>query len=258
MQKFKYLYILGLFGGIASGKTACCQALNLYLNNTLKNSDIVNNIVLLNADKIAHECYTPGTDCYNSIINTFGDSILDNTNSDGMNLINRSKLGKIVFNDQSELNKLNHIIRPVLHNTIIHKLQSYEEKNSGIKFSMHKPSLSIIILEAALLYELELQHVCDELWCTIVNVNDAVSRIMQRDICNKQLALNKINKQVSNEENINKLNKHIKPSDSVYYQYIEIYDTSDKTLDDIKLNMSEKGDALIKRLIKSSKNKYME
>jgi len=50
---------------------------------------------LVNCDKLAHNLYLPGTDCFHKIIEYFGSSILD---SDGF--INRKLLGDIVFNNK--------------------------------------------------------------------------------------------------------------------------------------------------------------
>jgi len=50
---------------------------------------------LVNCDKLAHDLYLPGTDCFHKIVEHFGSSILD---SNGF--INRKLLGDIVFNNK--------------------------------------------------------------------------------------------------------------------------------------------------------------
>lgn len=50
---------------------------------------------LVNCDKLAHDLYLPGTECFRQIVEHFGSSIL---NSDGF--INRKILGDIVFNNK--------------------------------------------------------------------------------------------------------------------------------------------------------------
>lgn len=76
-------YIIGLTGGIASGKSSVAEKLKQL------------GAGLVNCDKLAHNLYLPGTDCFHKIIEYFGSSILD---SNGF--INRKLLGDIVFNNK--------------------------------------------------------------------------------------------------------------------------------------------------------------
>lgn len=76
-------YIIGLTGGIASGKSSVAEKLKKL------------GAVLVNCDKIAHDLYLPGNKCFNEIVNSFDSTILK---SDGF--IDRKVLGHIVFNDK--------------------------------------------------------------------------------------------------------------------------------------------------------------
>lgn len=76
-------YIIGLTGGIASGKSSVAEKMEKL------------GAGLVNCDKLAHSLYLPGTDCFQKIVEHFGSSIL---NSDGS--INRKLLGDIVFNNK--------------------------------------------------------------------------------------------------------------------------------------------------------------
>lgn len=76
-------YIIGLTGGIASGKSSVAEKLKKL------------GAALVNCDKIAHDLYLPGNKCFNEIINNFDSTILK---SDGF--IDRKVLGHIVFNDK--------------------------------------------------------------------------------------------------------------------------------------------------------------
>lgn len=76
-------YIIGLTGGIASGKSSVAEKMQQL------------GAGLINCDKLAHSLYVPGTDCAHKIVEHFGSSIL---NSDGS--INRKLLGDIVFNNK--------------------------------------------------------------------------------------------------------------------------------------------------------------
>lgn len=81
-------YIIGLTGGIASGKSSIAEKLQKL------------GACLLNCDKVAHELYAPGNQCHRAIVEEFGKDILLSDNT-----INRKALGDIVFN-----NKVNYLI----------------------------------------------------------------------------------------------------------------------------------------------------
>ncbi|XP_033226288.1 bifunctional coenzyme A synthase [Belonocnema kinseyi] len=73
-------YVIGLTGGIASGKSSIAEKLERLGAGHV------------NCDKIAHDLYAPGRECYNLIVEHFGPGIL---NSEGA--IDRKALGNIVF-----------------------------------------------------------------------------------------------------------------------------------------------------------------
>lgn len=76
-------YVIGLTGGIASGKSSICQRL---LNLGAAHID---------CDKVAHELYQGGKPCYTAIKETFGERVIG---EDGE--INRKVLGSIVFHNK--------------------------------------------------------------------------------------------------------------------------------------------------------------
>ena len=75
-------YIIGLIGGIASGKSVMSERL------AKKGAEVID------CDKLAHELYEPGEVCYKALNDHFGNKILDDNKR-----IDRKKLGQIVFSD---------------------------------------------------------------------------------------------------------------------------------------------------------------
>lgn len=71
--------VLGIVGGIASGKSTVSRLL----------SDC--GVAVLDADKLGHESYQPGTRCFEKLVNEFGSKIVAN---DGT--IDRRALGEAV------------------------------------------------------------------------------------------------------------------------------------------------------------------
>jgi len=76
--------ILGVCGGIGCGKSTACQML----------VDPLGCIGLIDADKLAHKVYEPGSLVHNEIAAEFGSDLLSENGE-----IERSKLGAIVFNN---------------------------------------------------------------------------------------------------------------------------------------------------------------
>ena len=89
LRKYLGLRIVGLTGGISSGKSTCSE----YLKSR--------GIKIIDFDTIAHDVYAVGRPTWSAIRKEFGDDIL---NSDWT--INRKKLGAIVWKDKKKLKKL--------------------------------------------------------------------------------------------------------------------------------------------------------
>jgi len=88
------MFIVALTGGIGSGKSAaggCFEDLGA---------------VVVDADQLARDVVERGTDGFDELVATFGDEILTN------GVLDRSKLGAIVFANPAELKKLEEIIHP--------------------------------------------------------------------------------------------------------------------------------------------------
>lgn len=76
-------YIIGLTGGIASGKSNIAQYLKGF------------GAGIVNCDLLAHNIYKTGSQGYKDVVDKFGQAVL---NSEGD--IDRKKLGAIVFSDK--------------------------------------------------------------------------------------------------------------------------------------------------------------
>ncbi|KAM3720659.1 Bifunctional coenzyme A synthase [Dirofilaria immitis] len=100
LEKFPRPFIIGLTGGIASGKTNAANFLS------------ENGCEVINCDKLAHELYGKGTVMANNIAATFGDHVVQ----DGV--VDRKTLGMIVFADKEKLRMLNDIVWPSLKNKV--------------------------------------------------------------------------------------------------------------------------------------------
>ena len=74
--------VVGLTGGIATGKSTVSRLLrDMY------------HVPLIDADILAHQVVEPGTRAYQKIVDAFGEEVIL---SDGSGQIDRKKLGEIV------------------------------------------------------------------------------------------------------------------------------------------------------------------
>mgnify|MGYP003340302581 CR=1 FL=1 len=79
------MYIVGLTGGIGSGKTTVSQ---FFLNN---------NIEVINSDAISRDVVQPGTNALAKIEERFGAEILT-----GSKTLNRPRMRSIIFKDEDQ------------------------------------------------------------------------------------------------------------------------------------------------------------
>jgi dephospho-CoA kinase len=91
------MYLIGLTGGIASGKSVVGKRL----------AEL--GAVHVDADVLAREVVEPGTPALAEIARKFGPAVLE---SDGS--LNRAALGAIIFTDAEQRSVLNHITHPAV------------------------------------------------------------------------------------------------------------------------------------------------
>lgn len=173
-------YIIGMTGGIGSGKSRICerfQAMGAYV---------------IDCDKVAHDIYEPGQVCYQKIVDVFGQDIVDPETSK----IDRKKLGPIVFEDPQKLELLNSIVWPELLVEVKGRVAKvYEETKQ-----------KVFILEAAILFKSGWDKEVHEVWTTFVSPQEATKRIMARNDVSKEDAEKRITSQLDNKTMIERSN----------------------------------------------------
>ena len=97
-----YLSVVGLTGGIATGKST--------VSKLLKSQSVT----VIDADVIAREVVLPGTRALRQIVDYFGHEILLPDGS-----LDRPKLGAVIFGDSEKRRKLNSIIHPAVYRVIL-------------------------------------------------------------------------------------------------------------------------------------------
>ena len=129
-----------------------------------------------------------GTEYLNDIVKEFGEQILL---EDGE--LNRPKLADIIYSDEEK--------REIL-NTYTFK---YIQKEIQMKIKEKANTNEVIVIDAPLLFEAELQKYCDFIIAVISDDRELqIDRIVQRDGITKRQAIARLNAQKANEFYISK------------------------------------------------------
>lgn len=138
MKQSKDMKVIGITGGVGSGKSA----LLTYMKETY-------NCVVILADEAAHELEAPGQPCYEMLVGLLSPDIL---NGDGT--IDKGKMARKIFRSGELLEKVNDIIHPAVRKMILGRIAEEREKGQA----------DFLFLEAALLIENGYLDIVDEMW----------------------------------------------------------------------------------------------
>ncbi|MGK4567698.1 dephospho-CoA kinase [Flavobacterium sp. 3HN19-14] len=164
--------IIGLTGGIGSGKTTVAQLFEA-LGVPVYIADAAAKEVSETAEAIAQ------------IRENFGEEIIED------NRINRSLLANIVFNDPGKLQQLNRIIHPLVKIHFGEWLENFKK-------------LPFVIREAAILFESGSYLDCDKIITVTAPLEIRIERVMHRDNTSRESILKRIENQWSDEMKIAK------------------------------------------------------
>lgn len=166
------MHVIGLTGGIASGKSTVTRFFR------------DRSVPVIDADILGHRTYEPGSDTFAQVVATFGQDLVA---ADGT--IDRKVLGAKVFGKPDELKKLTDIVWPGIRKLASQELAEFETGGN-----------SVAVLEAAVLFEAGWEDLCDEIWVVVVEPDLAVERLGSRNGLDPEAARARINSQLSNAE----------------------------------------------------------
>ena len=162
--------VIGITGGVGSGKTALLNAIKEKYN-----------CIVLFADEIANFLKLPGEACFAPIVALLGKDILDKKG-----FIDNKKMAQLIFKDAHLLQKVNDIVHPLVYDYIVQTIEK-EQKEGKIDF---------LFVEAALFIEAGYKSFADSVWYVYVPRDLRVLRLKESrgysdekiaDIMNKQL-----------------------------------------------------------------------
>ena len=164
--------IIGLTGGIASGKTSVALCLERL------------GAAVVDADLLAREVVQPGERALEAIVQAFGPAVL---HPDGT--LNRPALAAIVFADPAARRTLEAITHPAIRARADQKLARL--RDAGVETAFYV---------APLLIEAGNSSRVDEIWVVYLDRESQLTRLMARDSLGREAALNRIASQMPMEE----------------------------------------------------------
>ncbi len=164
---------VGLTGGLATGKShvgAFLERMGCHL---------------LKADELGHRAIQQGGGAFNEVVRAFGREILDKSG-----VIDRRRLGAVVFKDPEKLALLNSLVHPVV-------IRAEESWYAGV--SQRDPG-GIGVVEAAILIETGSYARFDKIILTVCEREQQIARAMKRDRLSRKEVEIRLSRQLPLEE----------------------------------------------------------
>jgi len=163
---------VGLTGGIAAGKSEVSNRL------------VELGIPVVDADEVARAVVAPGSPTLALLVQNFGQSILDDRG-----MLDRAKMGELVFGDEQARSQLNALTHPVIVDTIKQRL-------SDLKAEGH----SLAVVDAALMVESGSANNYPVLIVVHAPTETRLDRLMIRDGLSLEQAQSRVDAQMPQEQ----------------------------------------------------------
>jgi dephospho-CoA kinase len=164
--------LIGLTGGIATGKSTVAN----YLATTY-------NLPILDADIYARDAVSVGSPILSQITEKYGTEIILNDGN-----LNRAKLGEIIFNQPEERYWVEGVIHPYVRSCF----------DKAIKES----SANTLVLVIPLLFEANLENLVNQIWVVSCSPQQQQQRLIERNNLIAEQAAARINSQLPIAEKI--------------------------------------------------------
>lgn len=144
---------IGLTGGIATGKSSVAKIIR----------DL--GLPVIDADSLAREVVLAGSPGLQAVVTAFGPEIL---RVDGS--LDRSKLGRIIFSDPVQRDRLEKILHPLI-----------QEKKNNERRRLENEGVELAFYDVPLLFEKKLQADFDKTVLVYCSRPEQIERLVQRD-----------------------------------------------------------------------------
>jgi dephospho-CoA kinase len=122
------MFLIGLTGGIAAGKSTVAKRL------------VEHGATEIDADSLARDVVQPGSDGLRQVVQAFGESIIEDSGE-----LNRKALAKLIFESDEKRLLLNSILHPLIRQLAAEQLKKFDDN-------------AIVIYNVPLLVEAEVDH----------------------------------------------------------------------------------------------------
>lgn len=175
--------VIGLTGGIASGKTTVANLLAKHGG------------ALIDADLVAREVVEPGKPALSEIAHAFGPTVIG---PDGR--LDRPTLATIVFSDDASRERLNALVHPRVRERMTARLEELSQKSPPPRFA---------VLVVPLLLESPHDWGVDQVWVVALPEAIQLQRLMRRDGLSEEAAWARIRSQMPLSEKLSKADRVI-------------------------------------------------
>jgi len=148
------LLVLGVTGGIASGKTTVANMLEEL------------GAPIIDFDLLSRQVVEPGQPAFKDIIAYFGNDVIDKNGP-----LDRKRLSGIVFRDPEKRKILEGLTHPRIFEEFVHQVREIAEKDPH----------GIVQAVIPLLFEVNLQHLVHKVLVVYVSPNKQIERLIRRD-----------------------------------------------------------------------------
>lgn len=200
-------FVIGLTGGIASGKTTVA---NLFKQQF--------KIDIVDADIVAREVVEPGTPGLNAIIEHFGTDIVRDDQT-----LDRAKLREKIFSHPEEKAWVNGLLHPMIREKMIEDLEQVTSDYA--------------LLVVPLLVENKLDSLCDRVLVVDVEPQTQISRTVKRDNVSEEQAKAILASQASREQRLALADNVVKNNPDDPDLLLQITDLHEKYLAMCKKNL---------------------
>lgn len=176
LKQGKQVYIIGLTGNIACGKSAVLEMLRK------RGADVID------ADRVVHKLMEPGGTIYDPVVEAFGEEILAEPDAQGVRAIDRRKLGALVFANPEQLRRLEQISHPRVRVDLLRQIQA--------------GTAPVLVLDAIKLLEGGLADAADAIWVVTCPPEVQLERLMKRNNFSREEALLRMQAQPPQEEKV--------------------------------------------------------
>ena len=163
--------IIGITGASGAGKTTICTILKQKYNAHI-----------IDADQIARNLSQKGNPYLKSILDYFGEDILTASGE-----LQRKKLANIIYENEEQRTALNNI-------TFKYVVEEIKQKIAELK------NEKLVVIDAPLLYESNLDKICDYVIGVIASGESKIERICKRDSIQQEIAKKRLSIQMKDEE----------------------------------------------------------